>query len=246
MKRALVSVCLLVSTLAAPGPAVAIDSFFDILTEVSSAGPPYPPQLPQLPIQGVQVYPDGPAYLVSSFFDIFMEVCSNGVGGPLLPSEISAFDSGGGPALYGIDSFFDVFLDTTTYVGPSSFFDVYLEVWNAPGPQPVVTGLSFARVDSFFDVFLEITFAGGTTANHLQWATGGAQWKFATSSTASILPGGSGISMQMALESTVPQPDSGVILMGAMNGTTTLVPEPCAPAMLAVGALALLARRRRG
>jgi len=243
MRHLMILACVLVMVLSVSGQTLAIDSFFDIFCEVSS-GPPYP-SAPH--ITGSQGYFDGGTYQVSSFFDVFTEVCWDNMGGEL-PSRIEASDSGGGPGYYGIDSFFDIFLEAPSYIGPSSFFDIFLECSPAPGGGPVeITSCGYTiQENGLFVVEMTSSHDGGTSWTEIGWEAMQGDWTFDPSSAASILPGGCGISMRMQLNMTSPQPYELPVLGGLMHGTTTLVPEPSAVSILAsaLGSLVCLRRRR--
>ncbi|MBN1489032.1 MAG: hypothetical protein JXA69_03875 [Phycisphaerae bacterium] len=89
---------------------------------------------------------------------------------PLMVLRGQASDSGGGPGMYGVDSFFDVFFQPTAGVPDfpaESFFDVVYEITPPDGmgrfsmpPSHVV----FA--ESFFDVFFDVDLGDGRIEHH--------------------------------------------------------------------------------
>ncbi len=151
VKRALVLLSLVGLLLpTTPAQAYQADSFFDIFLE-SSQGPPYPPLHGVVANVGTSALPFIPIARTS------LRV-KNVV--PAAPTRMFGSDSGGGVGVPGVDSFFDVFLDSPMMV--SSFFDIFTEISLPDGtPLPLAaTPTVVWHTDSFFDVFWQVDIPG--------------------------------------------------------------------------------------
>lgn len=148
----------------APAPARAVpDSFFDVWLEIPFAGPPYPTQ-PVITIVGSNLGS------FTTYAQVSMALKSYDHGDPLdpMPGHVQGRDSGGGPGLYGIDSFFDVFMDVpmSTPMPPANFRISLRDDVMATGlPSRLVARhpelppddpnryCDISRYSSFFDIF---------------------------------------------------------------------------------------------
>lgn len=80
--------------------------------------------------------------------------------------RLQAIDSGGGPGIYGIDSFFDVFYQVAPPFPSTRFFDVFTELSPLPGIGTYPMGppvLSYTPGNSFFDITYGDIFMGPVT-----------------------------------------------------------------------------------
>lgn len=163
MKRAaIMSLPVLVLALVAPPPAAAIDSFFDIFTELSVAGPPYPTQ-PIITIVGEMI--NGQFVPQQQHEGSVADIRLNGLppGEPVF-GTLSSHGGGSGGSPPAIDSFFDVFIDldfSTPDAGRITVPWIATEP-AAPHPTqrllPINPGLPPGSPASFFDVFIEDSF----------------------------------------------------------------------------------------
>lgn len=218
------------------GPAFAIDSFFDVFTELSIGQPPTPP----VGMHAGRVV--GGAF--QSDLDMKFMITSAQLSGaaPAQPVELRLQDAGGPPGAFGLYSFFDVFFgDLDTAPAPSSFFDVFVDLDPAPGmATPKLRSAPHAQfVDSFFDVFVEIDIGGGLWHEiHMegQIAPGG---RFRN-----VVPGGSTFDsfFDVFVEIDLPQ-TNGPALSTIMTGR--VMPAPGAAVLLGMGGVLATRRRRR-
>ena len=137
------------------------DVFFDVTVEDVEA-PPYPSD--EIVVRGSRD--------AAGLFDT--EIVSMSLSGATgdMPLRMHASDSGGGPGLAGIDSFFDVFCDGDPGDFPAeSFFDVFVEVDLPPlvaGAARLCGPPAYYPADSFFDVFVTIDIPDlGPTRYHI-------------------------------------------------------------------------------
>jgi hypothetical protein len=153
----LLSICTPVGALAAP------DSFFDIFIEVPLSGPPYP-------TPPVMATLSTSASAAGAFEQLSMTLMRYDHGDPGTPmaGHVLGHDSGGGVGQYGIDSFFDVFMDMPL-MGPMppAIFDIKVQDQLLATSQtsqlvarhpelPVDDPARYfdvTRVSSFFDIF---------------------------------------------------------------------------------------------
>ena len=174
MKRTVtVPLLLMILALSSPAPASAIDSFFDIFTEVSVAGPPYPTE-PLITIIGENVV--GSFQPQQHCQDEIAAVRLNGLP-PGTPVIASLHGGGAGGLPPSIDSFFDVFFDIDFTVPtsgqlkivrfvavPSTPTGTYLQLLPINPLAPPGTPASFFDIfvdDSFFDVFVDFEIGPG-------------------------------------------------------------------------------------
>jgi len=153
-------------TLALSGPAAAIDSFFDVFTEVAINAPPYP-TAPIITIVGEQF---GPVFVPeqehsTSVADIKLNQLPPGE--PVI-GTLSAHGGGTGGLPPGLDSFFDVFIDLdfpqpmTGSMRRISDIRIVHTPGTPPGNRllllPINPGAPPGSIDSFFDVFVDDSF----------------------------------------------------------------------------------------
>lgn len=137
------------------GPAAAIDSFFDIFTEIPGVGfAPLPPH-----DQGIGHMTGGSFHLDLDGHTTLRQMA--GGGGSQLPARIVSLN-GLPPGEPWIDSFFDVFYDLPLAGGQpypvDSFFDIFYEI-DIPAIGPAhLAPLHPGVPNSFFDVFVGDSF----------------------------------------------------------------------------------------
>jgi hypothetical protein len=155
----LAAFALLGLALTAP-PAAAVDSFFDVFTEVPIYAPPYP-SAPVITIVGSNF---AGAFQPTQAVETEMVALSlNGLP-PGIPVWFVAGGGGSGGQPPSIDSFFDVFvdLDVLTPTTGRSIRDI--RIVHPPGSPPEIWRLVPIRpgppgsIDSFFDVFVDASF----------------------------------------------------------------------------------------
>ncbi len=133
-----------------PARAYQISSFFDVFLEMSQ-GPPYPATNAVKANIGTSALPFTPIAQTS----LRVRTVT-----PVAFTRMVGSDSGGGVGDPGVNSFFDVFLETPMML--SSFFDIWTEVSTAGGmPLPLTNAPTVVwHTDSFFDVFWEVEVPG--------------------------------------------------------------------------------------
>jgi len=153
----------LCGALLAPAPAVAaVDSFFDIFTELPVQAPPYP-SAPIITISGVNF---GGGMIPTQQIETEMIALSlNG-----LPPGVPVLGHGGGGGAGGgapsIDSFFDVFVDIDLPPTPTNGRSIRdVRIVHPPGTPPgtwrlvpIDPGAPPGSVDSFFDITYDLSF----------------------------------------------------------------------------------------
>ncbi len=146
-----------VALLVFAGPAAAIDSFFDVFTEISPVGfAPLPPL-----DQGIGHMTGGSFHLDLTEHQVLRAMSAGGPGGNPLPARVVPLH-GLPPGTPVIDSFFDIFYEIPLAGGQQwpvdSFFDIFYEI-DIPGGGPAhLVPLHPAVPNSFFDVFVGDSF----------------------------------------------------------------------------------------
>lgn len=132
-----------VPALGAEQTAVAISSFFDVLTALTWFGPPYP----TAPVSAAVATEEGGLYLDHRQLDLGVGGCTNGPGTLLATRYDTTFEhySMHGSTQAGVCSFFEVFLELNSTVPSASFFDVVVELRSAGGSlDPLLPTLTIA------------------------------------------------------------------------------------------------------
>lgn len=179
-------VSLVLPALLLPRPArAAIDSFFDVFSEVPVVGPPYP----TAPVVTIVGSFSGPltTYERVSISLAYLE--RQNLPGPW-PGMIQGHDSGGGGGAYGIDSFFDIFLDVPVATSTpqdglvmKSRVSVVDEIVASGLPSTLVVRhpesppedparyFDVTMVSSFFDIYFSVDCGCGVLDYHLHGST---------------------------------------------------------------------------
>ncbi len=216
-------------------------SFFDVyMGEGSlSAGPPYPSQPPIL-IGGY----DGPDPAVALHFEDLL-VCLDKLNPPETPGSIAAYDSGGGGG-GGAVATLEISLELPGEpVPPESFFDVTFQAQDpGGGPVSIPDKPTVGFAESFFDVYFEVSLPDGAVASHtLHGEVNPAQPVGLLDVWIDHPPAESFFDVCFHLSvAGLPDPSQPLIL-AQMTGT--YFPEPAGLALLALGGLAVVRRRRR-
>ena len=182
MKRAVTtSLLLMILAFSAPAPAAAIDSFFDVFTELSVVGPPYP-TASTITIVGEMI--SGQFVPQQGHEGSLGELRLNGLppGEPVL-GTLSARGGGTGGTPPSIDSFFDVFIEidlaapmtgrvrTTSIVHPPFIpMNGFLRLLPINPIAPPGSPASFFDIfvdDGFFDIEYRVADGGGYHDYHV-------------------------------------------------------------------------------
>lgn len=167
MRRRLVplfSLIALPGVLAAATPAFAVDSFFDIFTEVAITAPPYPSS-PVITIVGSNFNNNFQATQQVEVGTSSLAVCCLPPGTPVIPIRMVGGGGGSGGTAPGIDSFFDVFfeVDMPTPLTGRRISDI--RIVHPPGTPPgmwrlvpINPGAPPGSAASFFDIFVDANF----------------------------------------------------------------------------------------
>jgi hypothetical protein len=240
MKRELMIVAVMgLALFALPTTALAIDSFFDVFTELS-VGPPYP----TAPTETVVSHPEGGMWVSTQILDIGLKVVDNHS-----PARIAAHDSGGGGGGGGanVQSFFDIWTELSLDSYPiDSFFDIFIEVQplslGSTAPQ-IIQPLCSLEIHEGWDYFFTDIVAGGIESFHIHAEIGPGQPLIFTN-VESQGAGDSWFDVWVGCRRT-----GGPLLPGVplftMTVTGNYVPEPATWMLLLLGgALTGLARKR--
>ena len=139
-------------------PAAAVDSFFDVFTEISIAAPPYPTP-PEVVLAGLS---NGGVFVPTQSIEVGVtEIKLNGLppGEPVL-GTLSCTGGGTGGAPPSINSFFDVFIDMDLPVPTAGRRISDVRIVHPPATPPGTWRLvpinpgPPGSIDSFFDVFV--------------------------------------------------------------------------------------------
>lgn len=142
-------------------PAAAVDSFFDVFTEIAITGPPYPTP-PAVVFSGIS---NGGVFAPTQTIELGLEDLKlNGLppGEPVLGTLSCAPGGSGAPPA--IDSFFDVFVDMDLSAPSSGRRISDVRIVHPPGTPPGTWRLlptfpgAPGSIDSFFDVFVDVGF----------------------------------------------------------------------------------------
>lgn len=156
---AAIALCAMVVT---ARPAVANDSFFDVFTELSVSGPPYP--TPPLILHSGAILSGGFVPTQEIQTEI-VELKLNGLppGEPWIGTmSLSGGGSGGQPP--SIDSFFDVFVEIDLPASSTGRRISDVHIVHPPGTPPGTWRLipinpgPPGSIDSFFDIFVDLSF----------------------------------------------------------------------------------------
>lgn len=169
-------VLVLVLLVATASVAMAVDSFFDIWTDLSVfRGPPYPTTVHQGDIAHMAAA--GPT--LDGHEGVALVQCHNAASLVDIPTLFGAGDNGGAAGNYGVDSFFDILYDAAADSGGcefcvDSFFDVCYSITTDTGGPGTLVPVSpqfplgdprrffdVFSVDSFFDITYRIEFGNG-------------------------------------------------------------------------------------
>jgi len=152
----------------------AIDSFFDVFTELSVfTGPPYPACCHQVAV----AHEVGGAVEVDGQLSLGLKEATDVATGDAIPTDLTAGEIGPPGSDFVVDSFFDITY-RSDLGGPTfavdSFFDITVDLTNSDGTPATLVPLhpeipegDPARyfdtfvVDSFFDITYRIDFGGG-------------------------------------------------------------------------------------
>lgn len=242
LKRILI-VGVVLPLLLLPVPARAdIDSFFDVFSEVPVPEPP----LPTTPIITIVGSYFGP---LTTHEQISMSLThlDHGVWEETMPGEVRGHDSGGGPGLFGIDSFFDVFMYLPVGAQvPHANFRVE-EVHRIPASgQPSMLVVRHPEIlqddparffdvtmtSSFFDIYFSVDCGCGILDYHLHGSTPNVGFSFLSAQVVRMSSETPHCMFEIVVDASVADTFDPMLPAWALmtSATFTEFPTPVAPA----------------
>ena len=237
----------LVVAFVGPGEALAVDSFFDVFSELSvSSGPPYPATDSINMAIGHEEATDQPPVT-----DAVLRANLKNVVPVTTVVEVHAHATGGkvGLGTWNSNARFDDFSYSSESYPVDSFFDVFFDIDLPAGGSPILNAVPNTNfvVDSFFDITYRIDFADGGYHNlqlHGEVQPGVPGLRFTNVEVQNTFLVDSFFDVFFDITVTDPQAinfDEPIVQL-TMSGS--YVPEPATLGLLLLAGLAVLTRKR--